>query len=86
MSAFLVQLHVEREFPGIVFNPERWDTIDGYIPWRLFLRYAAALYPVWAMERLRLAASIGLAFASDPKGHQIRDQAVAEAYPELGPG
>jgi hypothetical protein len=83
MPVFVVQAHIEARWPHVYFNPARWDTADGYLPWRLFLLYAAALYPVWAMERLTMTSAIGLAFqAADAQGEAARTRAAAEAYPE----
>ena len=46
------------------------------------MEYARALYPVWAMDRIRTAASIGLALSgNDPPGPKLRETAIAEAYP-----
>jgi len=87
MPLFLVQAHVEATWPVAYFNPARWPTADGYLPWRLFLLYAAALYPRWAMERLVTAQAIGLAFEpADYKGKEARAKASAEAYPEVTGG
>lgn len=85
LSPALLVAHVEREFPGVYWNPARWGTVDGYVPWRQFLAYAEALFPLWALDRLTLSASIGLAFApSDGEGPRLRRQAVEEAYPMEG--
>lgn len=51
------------------------------IPWQLFLGYAAALYPVWAIERMNTAEAIGLAFASEKDGPTLWRQVTRDAYP-----
>lgn len=87
MPLFLVEAHVEAKWPHVYFNPHRWSTVDGFVPWRFFLLYAAALYPLWAMERMTMASAIGLAFApADESGRRTRREAAAEAYPEVSHG
>lgn len=55
------------------------------MPWQVFLAYAAALYPLWAMDRLSLASGIGLAFTpTDGNGPMVRAEALKEAYPVDG--
>lgn len=75
------------------FNPARWSvmdgrpgTLDGKIPWQLFLGYAKALYPIWAMERIKLALSVGLSLAGKEEGPRLWRQAKEEAYPLNGQG
>ena len=42
------------------WNPARWPTRDGYIPFRLFDLYAASLMPGLALVRLNTAQAIGM--------------------------
>lgn len=74
-------LYVEARWPGVYYNPQRWTTADGYMPFRVFQEYAAALWPAYALERLNLARAIGLALASEKDVQRIAAATVAEAYP-----
>jgi len=29
-------LRFDQTYPGWYFNPSRWQTADGYVPWRIF--------------------------------------------------
>lgn len=76
----LVELH----FPGVYFNPARWPTADGFIPFPVFPRYVDALFQAMALERLNSAQSVGMALAPQEKAKIAWDQATAEAYPMEG--
>lgn len=77
----LLDQHVEAAFPGVYFNPARWNTADGYIPFPVFDLYALALWPIPAMDRLNTAHAIGLAFADPKAGARLHERTLTEAYP-----
>lgn len=74
---------MERHFPGVYYAPGRWETSDGYIPFPVFDRYVAALFPALALERMNLTQGIGLAFGGKD-GEERWLATVREAYPEEG--
>jgi hypothetical protein len=72
---------VEARYPGTYYNPARWGTADGYMPFPVFREYAEGLWPLYAQERLNLAAAIGLALAGKEKGPLLAARTLEEAYP-----
>lgn len=73
---------MEARFPGVYYNPQRWQTDDGYIPFPVFDLYAAALWPVAAIERMNMAQAIGLVLAGKDAGDELRRATLREAFPE----
>lgn len=73
---------MEERWPGAYYNPQRWATADGYMPFRVFQEYATALWPAAALERMNLASAIGLALAGKQDAERMAKQVTAEAYPE----
>jgi hypothetical protein len=77
----LLDRHVEARWPGLYYNPARWQTADGYIPFPVFDLYAAALWPVAAIERMNMAQAIGLVMAGKDDAKSLRDATLNEAFP-----
>jgi hypothetical protein len=85
MPAGLIDRMVEARFPGVYWNPTRWPTADGYIPFRVFDLYAASLATAAALDRMNLAHAIGLALVSDKTvSDRLWQAAIHEAYPREG--
>ena len=66
LSLALAALHAEH-FWGAHwwFNPTRWDTPDGYVPWQVFWVYWQAIRSVRAVERLQVMRATRLAGIED---------------------
>ena len=75
----------QREYPGTYYQPGRWATSDGIVPWSEFVEGCRALWALRAIDRLNTARAIGVAFAGDtPDGQRVRRAEVAEAFPNGG--
>lgn len=67
---------------GWYFNPARWRTADGYVPFRL-------LWPAWrrlqaarAADRLDVARAVSLAHQPGEQAKRLTDAELREAYPQ----
>jgi hypothetical protein len=74
---------VEQAFPGVYFNPARWDTADGYIPFPVFDLYAAALWRARAVDRVNLAGAITQALAEKKAQQSLLASNLQEAFPAV---
>jgi hypothetical protein len=61
------------------WNPERWPTSDGYVPFAVCLLEYAGLQAMDARRRLEVADGFALAHAKDPRRARMQLQKVA--YP-----
>lgn len=83
MQPVVLLKRFETAWPGWYYDPRRWATADGVIPFPLFAILARAIVPAEAMERLHLARAIGLAFAGpEGEGPRLLEEALQDAYPE----
>lgn len=62
------------------WNPARWPTRDGYIPFRVFDLYAAALLPSLALVRLNTAQAIGMVAGDKQVAERAWSQTTREIY------
>lgn len=75
----LILAQVERALgSGFVFNPARWRTADGYVPYRVLVAAYRTLPSVAALERLQLIRAIQIAQAG-PAGQRALDSDIALA-------
>lgn len=74
----------QREYgAGWYYQPGRWPTSDGVVPWTEFLAASKALWAFRAIDRMNTTRAIGVAFAGDtPDGQRVRAAEVAEAFPD----
>lgn len=77
----MIDRYVEQAFPGVYFNPDRWDTADGFLPFPVFDLYADALWRQRAVERVNLLTAIKLAFADQKVGGSLVNQSLTEGFP-----
>lgn len=61
------------------FNPRRWPTSDGYVPFALALVEYAGVQALEVRRRLEVADGFSLANAKDPR--RVRQQMERMAYP-----
>lgn len=50
---------------AFVYNPTRWGTADGYVPWRVFAAVVRGLPALKALERLQMARAVVLGNAGE---------------------
>lgn len=76
----------QREYgAGWYYQPGRWPTSDGVVPWEEFVAASKVLWALRAIERLNTARAIGVAFSGDsPEAQRLRAAEVAEAFPDGG--
>jgi hypothetical protein len=84
MPAGLIDRLVERTFPGVYWNPARWPTADGYVPFRVFDLYAASLTAALALDRMNTAQAIGMVLAEKEAADRLWTASIREAYPREG--
>ena len=54
------------------------------VPWDVFLDAGKQVWARFAMDRMNMAQAISLAFADpkDPAARRLREDTIAEAYPD----
>lgn len=62
------------------WNPARWPTADGYVPFRVFDLYAAALFPALALDRLNTAQAIALVAGEKRAAEVAHTATIREVY------
>jgi hypothetical protein len=77
----VAMLHVEHRFPHAFYAPGRWDTADGYIPFRLCWIYFDFLRATLALDALQTARGIGIAFADPDAPRSAGEDAIRDAFP-----
>lgn len=58
---------------GFVWNPPRWQTIDGYVPYRVLAAAARGFPALMALDRLQVARGTALGQATGAKGTSTWD-------------
>jgi hypothetical protein len=81
-------LQAERFYGAAWFyNPARWDTSDGYVPFHVCWAYWHAMEPLMAFERLFVMRAVQLGISVPLKPEvvgQLADAEIARAFPQEG--
>lgn len=73
-SLYDVVAQLDRHFgPGFVHSTDRWDTVDGGIPFRQVPLFVAQMQRQLAAERLHLARAMQMANGGQAVAGVIRD-------------
>lgn len=81
-------MHAARCWPGLIYAPRRWGyhrrrrptgTIDGVIPYRVFLAYLSGLGPALALERVNLTRAVSTVLAGEGAAEAL-DRDLEEAF------
>lgn len=62
------------------WNPARWRTSDGIVPFRVFDLYAGALMPALALTRLNTAQAYGMVMGEKRIAEQTWQSTTREIY------
>lgn len=77
---------MERFFGSeFVFNPARWGTSDGYVPYRVFRVYWFAAVSISAYERLSDIKTHTIV-RNKEKSSAMLEETISTAFPETDDG
>lgn len=78
-------MHAQRYWgPDVVYNPQRWRTTDGYIPYHILQLYWLGAVSLMAFERYSAAKAQHMAERSEA-GARLSQENLQLAFPDREP-